>query len=66
MANSIPAIYQTDVFSTKDSQTITKDLTLMSSESPEERKKESGAKKVFEAIMAEMFPDFAEDLSSQM
>lgn len=66
MAKSIPAIYQKDVSYTKDSQPIMKDLSFMSSESPKERKKESGAEKVFEVIMADKFPNFAKDLSSQM
>lgn len=66
MANSIPAIYQNDVSYTKDSQTITEDLMFMSSESPKEKKKMSGAEKVLEAIMAEKFPNSVKDLSSQM
>lgn len=43
--NAIPAIYQNDISYTKDSQTITKDLTFKSSESQKERKKRVKLKK---------------------
>lgn len=62
MVNVIPATYQSDISYTKDGQTITKDLTFMSSEF----QKKSGAEKVLNGIMAEKSPNLTKDRSLQM